>query len=300
MAVCEQRSAKNRGLMPSIVELSTAPRSNLKKRNINMKNLLSLQQDFQNFLLNKSLDIEKHIVASEQCNANIRLAIYANAYVARLTEVLIKDYPALYMLLGDEKFKKIASEYIKHHPSCFRSVRWFGMYLSKFLSEDNNYKTHTMPIELAQFEWHLSEAFDAADSQVLTLNELLNVAAEEWPIMKIKLMPSLRMGYLQWNTLSFWQATQQNQINIEPAVLEQQSHYLIWRNQFHVKFREASREEMVVVEDIMNGNNFAAICERLCEFHAPEHVALIAVNLLKKWISDGIIADTYTNRGIYM
>ena len=34
----------------------------------------------------------------------------------------------------------------------------------------------------------------------------------------------------------------------------------------------------------------AALCEQLCEWHPPEHVAQRAAGLLKRWIVDGLVS----------
>jgi hypothetical protein len=50
-----------------------------------------------------------------------------------------------------------------------------------------------MVSEIAQFEWLLAEAFDAADDvSVATVNELSTIAEYSWPTMHILPVASLR------------------------------------------------------------------------------------------------------------
>ncbi len=42
---------------------------------------------------------------------------------------------------------------------------------------------------------------------------------------------------------------------------------------------------------LMMGRPFAGVCEQLCEWIEPESVAAHAARLVKRWVSDGLIAS---------
>uniref|UniRef100_UPI001BCC0F38 HvfC/BufC N-terminal domain-containing protein n=1 Tax=Vibrio cholerae TaxID=666 RepID=UPI001BCC0F38 len=52
------------------------------------------------------------------------LAIYHNAYLSRLQEVLRHDFGAIWYWLGDEAFSSLTEAYIRRYPSAHYSVRW--------------------------------------------------------------------------------------------------------------------------------------------------------------------------------
>ncbi|MFN7097328.1 MAG: putative DNA-binding domain-containing protein, partial [Gammaproteobacteria bacterium] len=244
-----------------------------------MNNLMQIQLAFQRYLFKSESTFETLIVGNQKAPAKERLTIYVNAYQSRLMNLLTKDFPVLYKILGHENFNTMAKQYIARYPSSSRSIRWFGEYLSLFLMERY--------AELAKFEWNLSEAFDAADSEILTIEQLSAMPAETWPLMQLTLIPSVRVGNVEWNTLAVWQAAQQDGINMASVKLQQPLQYLVWRKQYQVKFRELTNVEMVVIQEIIAGKNFAEICEKLCEVISSSQVALEAVTLLKKWINEG-------------
>ena len=53
-----------------------------------MANLARVQWDLQEFLLRGSGAINAHVVDTEKVPAEVRLAVYSNAYAARLIEAL--------------------------------------------------------------------------------------------------------------------------------------------------------------------------------------------------------------------
>ncbi len=67
--------------------------------------------------------------------ASTRLAIYANAYRARLSEGLESNFPVLAKLMGVSEFRGLAHRYIEGHESRHRSIRWYGDRLAQFLRE---------------------------------------------------------------------------------------------------------------------------------------------------------------------
>lgn len=251
-----------------------------------MSDLKSVQRYFQHFLFDQSsteikAEIEADVIAIDE-----RLSIYADAYLLRLMKVLKKDFPALNILLGDKVFEQMTKRYIKHYPSSFHSIRWVGKDVANFLIQDLHYNTHTMPAELAKFEWQLSEAFDAIDNKILTKDMLLATPSSSWPQMRLNVVSSLGYGQVVWNTLAFWQ-----KIEKTPRQLPLQSYYLVWRKQLNIQFREASLEEMLLIKEIEKGKNFAELCERLTEIYSPETASQVLVDILKKWVSDEILAE---------
>ena len=65
--------------------------------------------------------------------AALGLAVYVNAYRARLREALAADHPRLAAHLGDERWLALCDAYIDAHPSTARSLRTFGDRLPGFV-----------------------------------------------------------------------------------------------------------------------------------------------------------------------
>ena len=254
--------------------------------------LQDLQVVFKNYLLHQQPDIGAHIVSSESLANDVRLAIYANAYVARLIEVLEKDFTALYAVLGEEVFSELAQEYIRQHPSTTPSLRWFGRYMVEFLNEHEQYQQRQDLIELAVLEWSFVDAFDAADVPVITLQDMAQVPPESWPVLCFTFHPSVQTFDYQWNIIPVWQAIQQQEDIPAPQQLPQPQACLIWREDLKTRYRTLEDDEAAALSCAREGGSFAQICEALIDYVEDEsQIALRAASLLKGWIEGGMVRD---------
>lgn len=89
------------------------------------------QAQVQAYLLNPDAQpnpaLQASLLGSAALSAEQGLAIYHNAYRARLLEALRGDYPAVHGWLGDEEFDALALAYLDAHPrstsACAGSAR---------------------------------------------------------------------------------------------------------------------------------------------------------------------------------
>ena len=146
-----------------------------------MSRLRALQQDFQHYVLLPDGRMDNQVGASAQASAQERLGIYANAYRLRLLEALDTDFPGLHTLVGDEEFDRLGRAYIDAHPSQHFSLRWYGHQVAAFLRATPPYADHPVLAEMAQFEWAMSLAFDADDSPLVTVEDMLALPPEVGP-----------------------------------------------------------------------------------------------------------------------
>src|SRR3990167_9687947 len=95
------------------------------------------QHEVQAYLLNSDAQpnpaLQASLLGSAALSAEQGLAIYHNAYRARLLEALRGDYPAVHGWLGDAEFDALAGAYIAAHPSQHFSLRWLGAELANFI-----------------------------------------------------------------------------------------------------------------------------------------------------------------------
>ena len=168
--------------------------------------LESLEHDFQSFLLTGDADIERRVVGTARVPVATRLAIYGNAYRARLAETLEAHYPALLALLGAAAFDQVCSAYIDAYDSHFASIRYYGAELAAFLKTHPDYAATPVVGELARFEWAMTEVFDAADAAPIDAQALGKVASQDWAGLMFELHPSLRCLDLYWNAPPLWKA----------------------------------------------------------------------------------------------
>jgi len=286
-----------------------------------MSALANLQSDFQAFLLDGNARMLDRVAGTAKVSAETRLAIYYDAYRLRLLEALASNYPVLRAWIGEEEFENIGIAYIATCPSRHFSIRWFGDRLPEFLAATPPWDGKSGLAEMAALEWALSEAFDAEDGTIIGIEDMAAIPAPAWPDMRLHFHPSAQRLDLRWNVPILWKAINQTldvekntascrgETSATPSAGKEQREdapavayvptlmqgdypqaWLVWRQGLKTWFRSLSVDEAWALDAAMTGENFAAICEGLCEWIDAQNVALHAAGLMKQWISDGIVS----------
>jgi len=256
-----------------------------------MSGLLTLQNKFQEHLLNSNNAIFKEIISTEKVPIDVRLSIYSHAYRSRLIEALAANYPMLQIYLGSEQFESLANAYIDCHPSQYRSIRWFGDRLENFLRENSPYNDFPYLSEFAKVEWTMTLVFDAANSETVKLENLAGIPPESWVDMRLIAHPSAHMIPLSWNVIAIWQALSQDETPAELIENIKPVSWIFWRNNLINHYFPLAEDEAAAFHAILNGKTFGEICDALCQFLDEKEVAMRASSLLQNWISSGMIAE---------
>ena len=252
-----------------------------------MTALETLQAEFQALLLDRPQQFAA-AVRPGGIGVERRLAIYHQAYRARLVETLLDSYGHTAAYLGDEAFEHEARAYLIAHPSSHPSLRWFGAAFPAWLAE-----CHPRDLdiaELAALDWALRAAFDAADAQALTPADLAALPAEAWATVGFGLPPSYRRLRLSHNTLAIWQALDQDEAPPSAEVLTQPLDVLIWRRGSSPHFRSLAALEAAALDGLAQGLSFAALCQALSERFPETDIASEAGGLLRRWVEEGLLA----------
>ncbi|RUR13736.1 DUF2063 domain-containing protein [Legionella sp. km772] len=256
-----------------------------------MSELSQLQQQFQQFILAGKPDIMPSVLSTKDFSAEKRLGIYRDAYQLRLIECLTTTFPALHSYLGTEEFQKMCRCFIDAHPSYYRSIRWYGDLLSVFLK--NYYdKAYSFLAELADFEWKMTLAFDAEDTKRVSIEEMAALAPEAWVNLSFIVHPSVQRPNYFWNALPLWKALVDDKEL--PNLVEDTAAraWLLWRSaDYVIQYYSLGKEEAWMMDGMLKGLSFSALCEGLCEWIAVDKVAMTAAGFLKSWITKGILAE---------
>jgi hypothetical protein len=255
-----------------------------------MQNLRQLQVHLQDYILENSPAVLPAILDTPAVSAQTRLGIYSHAYSARLLEILASDFPGLHTLLGDEGFHQLGHDYLRTHPSVYRSVRWFPSHLVCFLQNHDDYSQHPILMEMAAFEWEMQNVLDAADAQALTIADVAAIPAERWVNMRFKFHPSLRRLDFKWNVVQIWQAVEESEPMPALAETECPVPWELWRSaELQILFSSLSAPEAWAIEVARAGQSFGEICEGLCEWMDDQNAGPYAAALLKNWLEQGLI-----------
>lgn len=255
------------------------------------------QREVQAYLLNPEIQpnpaLQASLLGSAALSAEQGLAIYHNAYRARLLEALRGDYPAVHGWLGDEEFDSLALAYLNAQPSQHYSLRWLGAQLADFI-DGYLVPAQAAPLsELARLEWAFTLAFDAPEGQPLSLAQMAELPAEDWPTLQVRLLPSVQWQVCRHSSLAIWQACKAQDAFPGSQVLADSEVCLIWREQLVTRYRSLAVDEAAALQSMsQQGWTFAELCGELA--HLGEQAPVQAVSWLRQWLSDGLLQRFYT------
>ena len=252
-----------------------------------MSALARLQQDLQRHVLHGDAAIADAVTGTAAVPAAIRLAVYSDAYRARLAEALEANMPHLREVLGADEFGAVARRYIDAHPSQYASIRWFGDRLAHEL--ERSHATQPWIAELARWEWALAASFDARDAATVGIDALASVAPGDWAELRLEFHPSVQVLTLQTNAQALFKALSETQPAPQPTILENPQPWLLWRQDLKTQYRSLEPDETAALEVVRGGGSFGEMCEALCEWHEADAVPLVAAGMLKRWIVEELL-----------
>ncbi|BDM65612.1 DUF2063 domain-containing protein [Shewanella sp. NFH-SH190041] len=219
----------------------------------------------------------------------IRLQIYANAYRIRLQETIETDHEQLCLYLGDELFAQMLDGYLSAYPSRHRSLRQFCDNLPQFLRQDAFFSQYPLLAELAQFERLLLTAYDAADAPREAFTTLQQLPAALWPATSLRLHPSVQLFTCQTPAVECWQALKQQQSPPNPDSIYPRC-WLLWRGNSRVtEFISLQPYQQALLEGVLNGQDFAALCENMLIFSEPQQAPALVLQSFQAWFDMGLI-----------
>ena len=211
--------------------------------------------------------IDDVIVCSRQLSSEERLEIYANAYTARLLEVLASEFPALQNALGEELFRDFALGYLDEFPSSSYTLADLGRSFPEFLTASRPPRDGEEPdwadflIDLARLERVYAEVFDGPGTEgnpPLEPAAIQRLSPEIWATSRLTPAPSLRFLVLQFPVHEYVTAIRRQQSPEIPA--PSATHLVISRREFVVRRAAVSPLEFRVLRALAGG---AAISDAL-------------------------------------
>ena len=254
-----------------------------------MTALRDLQRSFQAYVLGEADAPPATVAGTGAASAKDRLHVYAEAIRLRFLEVLGQDYPGLCALAGDEAFRTLGLAYATAYPSHHPSIRWFGRDLPAFLRSTPPWRDHPVLGEMARFEWAKGELLDAADSPVVTVEDVAAIAPDRWAGIRPRLKPAVRRLALEWNVPSLWKAINHGDAPPAPERMEPAVDWLLWREGIVVRWRSIEPDEAWALRCCADGEDFGSICAGLRARVGEGAAALRAATCLKQWASDGML-----------
>jgi len=139
---------------------------------------------------------ESFIAPNSQLSAFERLEIYNRQYWFRVLGALAEDFPALRSVIGARAFEAMSVAYLSEHPSRSFTLRNLGSHLTDWLKRNPQYagRRTRLARDVARVEWAFVEAFDNAERDPLTLQQIATLDGNS----RLSLQPHLRLVELEF------------------------------------------------------------------------------------------------------
>lgn len=259
--------------------------------------------------------LEKVITRSRALTAAERLAIYANAYHARLLECLGEVYPMLKRALGEEAFDGFAFGYLQEYPSRSYTLNELGRHFPRYLEETrpaaDEAESEPDPadgaanhpplakdwpeflIDLSRLEWAIYDVFDGVGVEgqpLLRPEELSSISLERWPQVQLQLVPCLQLLAARFPVNDYYTALRQakNDETI-PIPSPAESFVALTRRNFIVRRYNLSRTEFQLLGAIADGLSLGKAIERAAAV-TNDGVEQLAASLklwFRNWTAEG-------------
>lgn len=238
--------------------------------------------------------VEQVVRRSRQLTAVERLAVYGNAYFARLLECLRAEFPVLLKTLGSETFDVFAAGYLQDVPSTSYTLGVLGRQFPEYLRENRPPRTDSETldwadwvIDLATLERVRSEVFDGPGEERDTprpVASLDSIPLEERPTARLQLTRSLRLLSLRFDVLDcFMEPTDDNPTAVPPA--PSPCWVVVHRKDWRVRLTPLTREQFQLLSLLHDGTPLEmALRETFCDAAPPDAEAL------RLWFHDWTVA----------
>jgi hypothetical protein len=139
---------------------------------------------------------ESFIAPNSRLTAFERLEIYNRQYWFRVLGALAEDFTALSAVIGSRAFDRLAVAYLTAHPSRSFTLRNLGSHLVEWLKANPGYtgRRHRLAVDVARIEWAFVEAFDSAEREPLTIDQISTLDAGS----RLTLQPHVRLLALDY------------------------------------------------------------------------------------------------------
>lgn len=252
--------------------------------------------------------VEAVVSRSRQLTGDERLAIYRNAYFARLIECLRGIFPLVAKTVGSEAFDELAADYLARYPSHSYTLNRLADQFAQYLEETRpdldaeGRPTEDWPdflIDLARLEWAIDDVFDgpgsegqpplAAEQLQVQLREL---DARQWSAARLLMNPSLRLLAFRFPVNDYYTALRWGGDEDPPPLPSPEPSWLaLTRRAFVVRRHALTLPQYELLAALVTGQTISAALESIV---ANGHVSIEALAAeLRQWFSDWTAAGFF-------
>ncbi|MDF1824825.1 MAG: DNA-binding domain-containing protein [Verrucomicrobiales bacterium] len=249
--------------------------------------------------------LESVVTRSRQLSASERLAVYGNAYYARLLDCLGEVFPVLLRTLGEETFQGFAFSFLQSYPSRSYTLNELGRHFPAFLREtrpeagdEEAGKWAEFPIDLAELEWAIYEVFDGPGLEGVGATEMPDFSAipqDEWLSLRFRVAPSLRLLKFSWPVNAHYTAVRASSEGIDlPFPVQSSSWLALSRRDFIVRRYPLDEAQYELLQQFSLGSSLGDALEFLLEGEliSPETLERELPRWFHEWASERCLFES--------
>ena len=234
-----------------------------------------------------------------------RLAIYGNAYYARLLHCLQELFPACRAAVGEEIFDEFAFAYLQAHaPTSYTLGRLANQFVEFLARSGDEFFVGEEPpqwarflVELAELEWAIDDVFDGPGSEGLpfTLAEsIASLPATAWPKLRLIAAPSVRLLAFEFPVNEYFSALRRGESPELPEL--EPSFVLLTRREYVVRRRSLSSDQYQLLRALVAGQSVVdALRSAYPTASAPAQLEQELSNWFSIWSSAGCFMGIQTH-----
>lgn len=237
------------------------------------------------------------IAPSSRQTSTQRLQIYADAYFARLLEVLTNEFPALQHAVGPELFAGFAVGYLQAHPSTSYTLSNLGSRFPDYLAATRPQRESVAAdwsdflIDCCRLERTYAEVFDGPGPERATspaTDFLIGMTAEQFVEARLQIAPWVRLIALQFPVHDYVSAVRTGQ---SPEIPDAAPTWLVvTRRDYRVRRIAVSEAEFIVLAELQRGASVGAALHALANSNpADEPTAGEIERWFRAWTVAGYV-----------
>ncbi len=206
--------------------------------------------------------LERLIDVHDGCAAE-RLAVYVNAYPARIGDALEEQFPALAHIVGIEAFAGLVHRYIEAVPLHSYNLNDAGAELPQFLGADR--LTGWLPFlpDLAQLEWRVARAFHAREHTPADPSAFVDWSVEDWTGAVLRFQPWVALVCCGWPIREIWDARETPRADIDIDLSNRPDRVLVRRSGYTVLCESLDHTAARCLAALLEGQTLGRVTEAL-------------------------------------
>lgn len=242
--------------------------------------------------------VESVICHSRSQSSIERLAVYSNAYRARLLEVLAGEYPSLVYAVGEDVFFSLAAAYLECHPPRSHTLAELGRKFPDYLAHSRPAREDSagsadwadFVVDLARLERTYSEVFDGPGIECLpaSLSEQLESLTEgQWLKTRLIPAPCLRLMTFEFPVHGYASAARRREQPDCPTA--EKTWLAITRRDYVVRRASLDKLEFEILSELVQGGTISSALQ-----HAPiessnriDEIAGLVATWFREWSAAG-------------